>query len=184
MSLTAITTFVVIRKKPKDSKPFGETEFRFQNGKCNPDKLDESQIKVVFPSQNPVENNKEFIYKFLNFIYQGAAKNKSGDNLEAALILANNQVSMSFAQKVITEKYSVEVFVSKVDPVTMNPQEIYGNNFLTRDNWLAASLSYDAETIEVLLSSSIDAVGTTAPNRRLTTSIVGALPVTGDIQNR
>ena len=67
MSLTAITTFVVIRKKPKDSKPFGETEFRFQNGKCNPDKLDESQIKVVFPSQNPVENNKEFIYKFLNY---------------------------------------------------------------------------------------------------------------------
>ena len=184
MSLTAITTFVVIRKKPKDSTPFGETEFRFQNGKCNPDKLDESQIKVVFPSQNPDEDNKEFTYKFLNFIYQGAAKNKSGDNLEAALVLANNQISMSQAQEAVFNKYSVEVFVSKVNPSTMIPESIYGNSFLTRDNWLVTSLSYDSETVEVMLSSSIDAVGTTAPNRRLTTDIVGALPLTGDIQNR
>ena len=56
-------------------------------------------------------------------------------------------------------------------------------------NWIkhaeiAASMSYDFETIEIVLSSSIDAVGTTAPNRRLTTGLVGSLPVTGDIQNR
>ena len=173
MSLTAITTFIKIIDKN------GTVQERYQNGKQNPNNLDESKISFQFPG-DPASSN----YLFLNFIYQGAAKNKSGDNLEAALILANNQVSMSHAQEAIANKYSVEVFVSKVDPVTMNPQKIYGNNFLTRDNWLVTSLSYDAETIEILLSSSIDAVGTTAPNRRLTAGIVGALPITADIQNR
>ena len=173
MSLTAITTFIKIIDKN------GTVQRRYQNGKQNPNNPDESKIFFQFPG-DPASSN----YLFLNFIYQGAAKNKSGDNLEAALILANNQVSMSHAQEAIANKYSVEVFVSKVDPVTMNPQKIYGNNFLTRDNWLVTSLSYDAETIEILLSSSIDAVGTTAPNRRLTAGLVGALPVTGDIQNR
>ena len=173
MSLTAITTFIKIIDKD------GNVQRRYQNGKQNPDNLNESKISFQFPGDPAISD-----YLFLNFIYQGAAKNNSGDNLEAALVLANNQVSMSHAQEAITNKYSVEIFVSKVNPDTMITEQIYGNNFLTRDNWLAASLSYDAETIEVLLSSSIDAVGTTAPNRRLTTSIVGALPVTGDIQNR
>ena len=173
MSITAITTFIKIIDKN------GNVQRRYQNGKQNPDNLNESKISFQFPGDTAISD-----YLFLNFIYQGAAKNKSGDNLEAALILANNHVSMNYAQEAVFNKYSVEVFVSKVDPATMNPQQIYGNNFLTRDNWLAASLSYDAETIEVLLSSSIDAVGTTAPSRRLTTNLVGALPVTGDIQNR
>ena len=173
MSLTAITTFIKIIDKN------GTVQERYQNGKQNPNNLDESKISFQFPG-DPASSN----YLFLNFIYQGAAKNKSGDNLEAALILANNQVSMSHAQEAIANKYSVEVFVSKVNPETMIPEQIYGNNFLTRDNWLVTSLSYDAETIEILLSSSIDAVGTTAPNRRLTAGIVGALPITADIQNR
>ena len=173
MSLTAITTFIKIIDKN------GTVQERYQNGKQNPNNPNESKISFQFPG-DPASSN----YLFLNFIYQGAAKNKSGDNLEAALILANNQVSMSHAQEAIANKYSVEVFVSKVNPETMIPEQIYGNNFLTRDNWLVTSLSYDAETIEILLSSSIDAVGTTAPNRRLTAGIVGALPITADIQNR
>ena len=32
-------------------------------------------------------------YKYLSFIYQGAAMNRSGDNLEASLILANSPLS-------------------------------------------------------------------------------------------
>ena len=53
---------------------------------------------------------------------------------------------------------------------------------LTTEHWLLASFAYDATTIEVLLSSSIDAVGTTAPNRVFTENIVGFLPRTGNIQ--
>ena len=55
---------------------------------------------------------------------------------------------------------------------------------LTEDIWLAASMSYDPEVIEIVLSSAIDAVGANAPSRVLTRAMVGALPVTGSIQNR
>ena len=45
-------------------------------------------------------------------------------------------------------------------------------------------MSYDPETIEVILSSAIDAVGANAPDRVLTKEIVGYLPVTASLQNR
>ena len=55
---------------------------------------------------------------------------------------------------------------------------------MTTDTWLAASLSYDPEVVEVLLSSAIDSVGGNVPSLVLTTDVVGKLPVTSDIQNR
>ena len=58
------------------------------------------------------------------------------------------------------------------------------DSILTTDTWLAASLSYDPEVVEVLLSSAIDSVGGNIPSLVLTTGVVGKLPVTSDIQNR
>jgi len=55
---------------------------------------------------------------------------------------------------------------------------------LTEEQWLASSMSYDPESIEIILSSAIDAVGANAPDKVLTRDIVGALPITGSIQNR
>ena len=123
-------------------------------------------------------------YYYLPFIYQGAAKNRSGDNLEAALVFANNPLAMNRAREAVVNKWTIEVFVCRVDPENMTPITTYGNSYLTHDVWLAASMGYDPTTIEVLLSSGIDAVGSNAPNRVLTTSLVGHLPTTGQIQNR
>jgi hypothetical protein len=53
---------------------------------------------------------------------------------------------------------------------------------LTEETWLAATMTYDNETLEVILSSGIDAVGANAPTRVLTKQMVGRLPVTGNIQ--
>ena len=53
---------------------------------------------------------------------------------------------------------------------------------LTIEEWMAASLSYDSEAMEVVLSSGIDAVGANAPTRVLTRDIVGSLPTTANIQ--
>ena len=123
-------------------------------------------------------------YYYLPFIYQGAAKNRSGDNLEAALVFANNPLAMNRAREAVVNKWTIEVFVCRVDPENMTPITTYGSSYLTHDVWLAASMGYDPTTIEVLLSSGIDAVGSNAPNRVLTTSLVGHLPTTGQIQNR
>ena len=45
-------------------------------------------------------------------------------------------------------------------------------------------MAYDPVTVELALSSSIDAVGASVPNRVLTQRQVGAIPVSGQIQNR
>ena len=76
--------------------------------------------------------------------------------------------------------YFVEVNVCIVDNDDIDTIK----RTLTTDTWLAASLSYDPEVVEVLLSSAVDAVGVNVPNIVLTTEAVGKLPVSSDIQNR
>ena len=86
---------------------------------------------------------------------------------------------MNHVKNAIDERHNVKVEVCKMNNVN---NEFTVNKVLTVENWLIASFAYDATTIEVLLSSAIDAVGTTAPNRIFTTDLVGFLPRTGNIQ--
>ena len=118
-------------------------------------------------------------YPYLPFIYQGAAKNRSGDNLESSLILSSNAISMDYAAQAAQNRWNV-----RVDSCSMNPVDFTVGRTLTTEHWIAASMSYELETVEVLLSSSIDAVGASAPTRSLTRNLVGSLPVTGQVSNR
>jgi len=163
MSITYLTTFLEL-KHPNDPNA---TE-RFQNsvrGDMNTTTAASNQI-----TKDGVKFN------FLPFIYQGAAKSKSGDNLEAQIILANNSVAMNHVNDALESRCNVTVSVCKMK------EDFTVDHVLTTEHWLLASFAYDATTIEVLLSSSIDAVGTTAPNRVFTTAIVGFLPRTANIQ--
>ena len=139
-------------------------------------------------SPNKFQNGKHGAigeFQYLSFLYQGAARNRSGDNMESSLILANNAISMGYAKTAVDRKYhiQVETYLMTED----FEKQLDSNNqprLLTLETWLAASLSYDPTTVEILLSSAIDAVGANAPNRVLTTRMVGHLPVTGSIQSR
>ena len=143
-----------------------------QNAKRDHNKdVKDSNNTILFNGKN---------YHYLPFIYQGTTINKSGDNIESNLIMGNHPLSMAKAQEAVVNSYFVEVNVcivanNDIDNIT---------NVLTTDTWLASSLSYDPEVVEVLLSSAIDAVGVNVPNLVLTTDAVGKLPVTSDIQNR
>ena len=68
MSLVALTNFITITK-PNGSVSFTPT--KFQNGKYN---------EIVDG------------HSYLSFLYQGATRSRSGDNLESSLILANNAI--------------------------------------------------------------------------------------------
>ena len=163
MSITYLSTFLHLTK-PKDP-----TFNRFFQNSVRGD------MNTIQGSSTLILHNGN-LHTFLPFIYQGAAKTKSGDNLEAQLVLANNDISMNHVKDAIAERHNVKVEVCKM---TSNFEV---DEILTVENWLIASFAYDATTIEVLLSSAIDAVGTTAPNRVFTTDIVGFLPRTGNIQ--
>jgi hypothetical protein len=154
MSFVALTNFITITN-PNGSAPVVITD-QFQNGR-----------------HTAISG-----FQYLSFIYQGAARNRSGDNMTSSLILANSELSMNYAQQIVINKYHVKV------ETWLMTEAFERNKQLTEETWLASNMSYDPETIEVVLSSAIDAVGANAPDKVLTRDIVGSLPVTGSLQNR
>ena len=117
-------------------------------------------------------------YLYLSFLYSGAAKNRTGDNLEAGLTLASNKLAMNITTQAVDSKWVVEVITCSMHPTTWAVGRV-----LTREVWVAAAQSYDPSSVEVVLSSGIDAVGASAPTRVLTSKMVGALPFSGAISN-
>ena len=188
MTITTLVTFIRL------TNANGEVEdgFLYQNGKRDDvskslitDSRNIDTVDYVKDDENAIlyQSNNATIpenYYYLPFLYQGATRSRSGDNLESSLILANNAISMNYAQQAVTNKYHI-----KVETYLMTESFAKKNTTpITSEEWLAASLSYNPETVEVLLSSAIDAVGANAPNRVLTRKMVGELPVTGQIQAR
>lgn len=151
MSFTAITSFITI-----SSSSIGTA--RYQNGKIG-----------------QTVNN----HQYLSFYYQGAAKNRNGDNLEAAIVLSANQISMNAVRQAVDDNAQV-----KVETCVMNSTFTNKLRTLTEENWIVTGMSYDQETIEVVLSSAIDAVGATTPRRVLTQVMVGELPISAAISSR
>ena len=170
MSITTLVTFIEVFKI--DSNNIKSTIHRLQNAKRKPSEESDS-------SKNTINFNGEDFH-YLPFVYQGTTINKSGDNIESNLIMGNHPLSMAKAQEAVLNNYFVEVNVCIVSNNNIDNIE----RILTTDTWLAASLSYDPEVVEVLLSSAVDAVGVNVPNLVLTTQAVGTLPVSSDIQNR
>ena len=163
MIITYLTTFLHLTKvKDPNFNRFFQNSVR-------------GDMNTLTAASNSILHNGNK-HTFLPFIYQGAAKTKSGDNLEAQLVLANNAVSMNHIRDAIAERHNIKVEVCKMN------SDFTVDEILTVENWLVASFGYYQQTIEVLLSSAIDAVGTTAPNRVFTTDLVGFLPRTANIQ--
>ena len=164
MTVVALTAFVTVTDKdgntpPSFSAPGGTTLNlnKFQNGKYD------ANVNG---------------HTYLSFIYQGAAMNRTGDNLEASLVLANSPLSMGFVNQFVEEGYYVEV------EVWLMNTDFSRNSMLTKEYWLASGMRYDPESIELLLSSAIDAVGANVPQKSLSTEQCKQLPLTGTIQNR
>ena len=155
MTVVALTAFLTVKKSN------GDVEHKFQNGK-----------------HEGVDG-----HDFLSFIYQGAAMNRSGDNLEASIILANYPLSMSYVKDFVTNKYQILVETFLMDANFNKDTAAKNGGKLTGEQWLAASMRSDPEAIELLLSSAIDAVGANAPQQTLTKSRCSHLPLTGQIQN-
>lgn len=118
-------------------------------------------------------------YSYLSFIYQGAAKNRTGDNIVSSLVMSVNPVSMGHATEAVTNKWNVRVDTCAMNSITFDVSRI-----LTTEFWIASSMGYDTTTVEIALSSSIDAVGLVLPPRVLNETLVGKLPSTGVISVR
>ena len=156
MTVVALTAFVTVENSN------GDVEHRFQNGK-----------------HEAVDG-----HDFLSFIYQGAAMNRSGDNLEASIVLANSPITMAYVKDFVEKKYYIKVETFLMNESNFSKKTSAKNGgLLTAEYWLAAGMGYDPQTIELALSSAIDAVGANAPQQTLTKGRCSRLPLTGQVQN-
>jgi len=154
MSITALTTFIEVTNSSD------KVQYRYQNSQVD--------TTIRFRSQN---------YSYLSFMYQGAAKSRTGDNLEAGLMMSSNWLATGIAKKAVDERWRV-----RVDTCVMT-SSFEVSKTLTTEFWLCSTLAYDETTVDIVLSSAIDAVGLNAPSKVLQSSQVGSLPITGSISN-
>ena len=155
MTIEAITTFILFEGDA------GQDEGRYQNSN--------TADTITFDSSP---------YAFLPFIYNGATKNLTGDNIESTLTFANNKLSIAKAYEALENFWSV-----RVDTVLMHPTTFLPNRTLTTEYWIPSSISYNVEGVQLTLSTAIDAVTSSIPNKVLRSNDVGALPVSSRISN-
>ena len=124
-------------------------------------------------------------WKFLPFIYNGATRTRTGDNIEASLIVSTNQVSMDYAYDIVvlgqsTNQHHIKRQV-RVLTCLLNDDFTKIKKVITVEHWIGASMGYDSETVEILLSSAIDAVFASVPQSYLHENNVGRLPTTARV---
>ena len=124
-------------------------------------------------------------YGFLSFMYQGATRSRTGDNIEAGLVVSTNQISMDHAYDIVVIDWNNSQHHIKrqvrVMTCLMNNDYTAVQKVLTEERWIGASMNYDAETVEITLASAVDAVFAGLPNMYLNAKNVGRLPTSARI---
>ena len=173
MALESLCVFLTIRKVNRDGSS-GSAQYRFQNGRVG---------ENIVTDKPDGENHR---YTYLPFIYQGGVLNRTGDNITAGLGLAPNEISLAIATDITsTVDYQTS---NEAKPMTVEAtvmlmtDDFEPNRIISREIWVAAAMSYTVETLEVVLSSAIDAVNALAPNYSLDRQNVGALPISGNVR--
>ena len=113
------------------------------------------------------------------------ARTRTGDNIEAGLVVSTNQISMDHMYDIVSIEFNEKQHhikrQVKVDAVLLNNDFTRVTKVLTTEFWMAASMNYDAEQCELTLSAAIDAVFAGMPNMYLDEKNVGRLPTTARV---
>jgi hypothetical protein len=121
-------------------------------------------------------------YIFVPFGFSGVTVNRTGDGLESTLVFPNNELSRSWATSAIEVRTVIEVDVLIIE----DPDPDSG---LTATHTIVHSYigqvtggQWDNVSLNLELSSVLDAVGTDVPRRSLTRKIVGNLPISNGVR--
>ena len=144
--------------------------------------IGESGLNIQFKYQNFFINKEMTFdsnqYTFVPFGFSGVTVNRTGDGLEATLVFPNNDLTRSWAVASITEHYVIEVDVLIVD----SDSETGSHDLVHTYVGQVVGGDWDNVSLNLLLSSVLDAVGTDVPRRSLTSKLVGNLPVSNNVR--
>lgn len=116
------------------------------------------------------------VYAYGAFGFSGGTLDLEAGNIQASLVFDLNAISLSVFEQAAREFWIAEIRTVWLDPVTFaegseHSQEVYA----------ITGFSHDNSRLQVKLGSPLDAVSVNVPRRVLTTSLVGDLPSSGQI---
>ena len=117
-------------------------------------------------------------YQFVPFGFSGVTVNRTGDGLEATLVFPNNKLSRGFADQAIDQNWVTEVDVLILDADNPAGTHTKMHSFTGQ----AVGGQWDNVSLNLQLSSVLDAVGTDVPRRSLTQRLIGNLPVSNNVR--
>ena len=150
----------VLRNTPKDT-----VDFRFQN---------------FFIGKQLTHGGAE--YQFVPFGFSGVTVNRTGDGMEAALVFPNNDLSRSWGVNAIEGSYLMEVEVLIIEDSDPDSGLTATHTTVHTYTGQVTGGQWDNTSLNLELSSVLDAVGTDVPRRSLTQRMVGNLPISNSVR--
>ena len=142
-------------------------EYRFQNFWTN----------GLASFQNPITGTTSS-YLFLPFGFSGVTVSRTGDNVDAGIVLPNVQLSRDFATSAIYDGWTAMIFTCKINQIDQpggSPTVLY------RNVGQVAGGTWDETEITMEVNSVLSAVGSEVPARTLRQRLVGDVPLSGQL---
>ena len=121
-------------------------------------------------------------YQFVPFGFSGVTVNRTGDGLEATLVFPNNDLSRAWGVSAIEGSWLMEVDVLIIEDPDPDTGLAVTNTIAHTYTGQVTGGQWDNTSLNLELSSVLDAVGTDVPRRTLTQRIVGNLPVSNNVR--
>ena len=137
------------------------TEYRFQNFFINQ--------QITHQSDN---------YTFVPFGFSGVTVNRTGDGLEATVVFPNNEVSRAWGVNAINQNWVMEVDVLIIDDDAKDGPHQTVHSYTGQ----VVGGQWDEVSLNLQLSTVLDAVGTDVPRRSLTKELIGNLPIANNVR--
>lgn len=115
-------------------------------------------------------------YVFGSFGFSGGTLDLEGGNIAATLVFSLNELSLSVFNQAASERWLAEIRTVWLDPDSFSETGQH-----SEEMYAVTGINHDNSQLSVRLGSPLDAVQANLPRRVLTTSLVGELPSTGQI---
>ncbi len=136
--------------------------------------------------------HKESGYLFVPFGFSGVTVNRTGDGLEATIVFPNKsgekdgsgRLARNWAVRALNESWLMEVDVLIIEDPDPDTGLATANKVVHTYIGQVTGGQWDNVSINLELSTVLDAVGADVPRRALTKSNVGNLPVSNNVRLR
>jgi hypothetical protein len=115
-------------------------------------------------------------YIFGAFGFSGGTLDLEGGNISASMVFALNELSLSVFSQAANDQWLAQIRTVWLEPDTFNETSQHSEEL-----YAITGINHDSSQLSVRLGSPLDAVQANLPRRVLTTSLVGELPSTGQI---